>query len=162
MYVRDIMTKPVATCSPETNLAAAVEILWNRDCGALPIVDSEHKVVGVITDRDICIALGTRNCLPSQITAADISSGQIVICKAGEDLRNALAMMAEARVRRLVVIDSEGKPEGILSIDDVVRRFETGSFKKDSGLSPIDFVNFLRRVYAPQRNLEIKHSIAAA
>ena len=58
MLVKDLMSKPAATCRRETNLGAAVEILWQQNCGFLPVVDAEEKVVGVITDRDICIALG--------------------------------------------------------------------------------------------------------
>jgi CBS domain-containing protein len=68
MKVTDVMAKPPAYCSPQTNLAAAVEILWRQNCGILPVVDSKEKVVGLVTDRDICVALGTRNRLPSDMT----------------------------------------------------------------------------------------------
>lgn len=61
MRVKDVMMRTAAICSRETNLGEAVEILRNRNCGMLPVVDAEQTVIGVITDRDICIALGTRN-----------------------------------------------------------------------------------------------------
>ena len=55
-----------AYCGTDTNLGAAIEILWDRNCGILPVVDANQKVVGVVTDRDLCVALGTRNRLPGR------------------------------------------------------------------------------------------------
>ncbi len=58
MKVKDVMTSPVLFCAPETNLEAAAMIMWESDCGALPVVNHEQQVVGMITDRDICMARG--------------------------------------------------------------------------------------------------------
>lgn len=68
MEVRDVMTKTVASCHPETNLAAAGALMWETDCGVLPVVDERRKVSGVITDRDVCIALTTSDRRPSAMT----------------------------------------------------------------------------------------------
>jgi CBS domain-containing protein len=54
------MTSDVRTCRPETNLAEAVRDMWEGDCGALPVVSDEGRVIGMITDRDVCIAVATR------------------------------------------------------------------------------------------------------
>lgn len=59
MKIRDLMTKAVASCRPETNLAAAGELMWESDCGVLRSWMSSEKVISVVTDRDICIALTT-------------------------------------------------------------------------------------------------------
>jgi CBS domain-containing protein len=120
MKVKDVMTETPAFCDGDTNLGAAVEILWNRNCGILPIVDTDEKVVGVVTDRDICIALGTRNRLPWEITVGEVTTGKVFSCIPNDDVRTALATMAQAKVRRLPVVNAEGKLEGILSMDDVV------------------------------------------
>lgn len=58
MKVKDVMVGTPASCTTETNLGAAVEVLWNQNCGILPVVNEEEKVIGVVTDRDMCIALG--------------------------------------------------------------------------------------------------------
>jgi CBS domain-containing protein len=162
MKVADIMAKPPAYCSPQTNLAAAVEILWRQNCGILPIVDSEEKVVGLVTDRDICVALGTRNRLPSDLTVGEVTSGKVIACKPDDDIRGALATMAHAKVRRLPVIDAEGKLQGILSVDDVVLCTETGTIKGDSKLSFEDLANTLKILYAakPLRAVQKKAAVA--
>ena len=162
MKVVDVMTKAPAYCGPETNLAAAVEILWNNDCGLLPIVDSKEKLLGVVTDRDMCVALGTRNRLPSEITVKDVTAGKIVACKPDDDLRKVLATMAEAKVRRLPVTDAAGKLQGILSMDDVVLHTQTEGIKRDAELSAEDVVNTLKAVYTPQPRRAGQQRAAAA
>ena len=148
MKVGEIMTKNPAYCSPETNLGAAVETLWNRDCGILPVVDRNGKVVSVITDRDICFALGTRNRLPGDITVGEVATHLAVCCRTDEDIRSVLIQMAEAKVRRLPVVDAEGKLEGILSIDDLVERTDLKAGPKGSPVTSEDVINTLKRVYA--------------
>lgn len=162
MKVANLMTKPPAYCNPQTNLAAAAEILWKHNCGILPIVDSKEKVVGLVTDRDMCVALGTQNRLPSEVTVSEVASGKVVACKPDDNLRGALATMAQARVRRLPVIDVAGKLQGILSMDDVVLHTETGTLKKDSELSFEDIVGTLQSVYAPQPLRAVQQKVAAA
>ena len=150
MKVSDMMTKTPAHCTPATNLGSAVEILWNRNCGILPVVDAHERVVSVITDRDICIALGTRNCLPGEITVGDVATQRAICCRADEDVRSALSKMAEVKVRRLPVVDADGKIEGLLSMDDVVERTDLKARVKGNELTPEDVVSALKRLYAPQ------------
>ena len=69
MKVKDLMTTEVKRCSPETNLAAAARIMWEGDCGVIPVTDEYDHVVGVITDRDICIAAATRPRTEGEIPA---------------------------------------------------------------------------------------------
>ena len=69
MLVKDLMTRNVSSCRPENNLAELAEVMWNQQRGALPILDGGGRVIGIITDRDICIALGTRNIRASDVLA---------------------------------------------------------------------------------------------
>jgi len=161
MKVGDIMTRTPASCAPETNLAAAVEILWNRNCGILPVVDSHGQVVSVITDRDICIALGTRNRLAGELTVGDVATQRAICCRADEDVRSALAEMAEAKVRRLPVVDADGKLEGLLSMDDVVDRTDLKATVKGNELTSEDVVSTLKRLYAAQLPRRISKAAAA-
>jgi CBS domain-containing protein len=90
MKVGEVMTRTPAFCTPTTNLGSAVEILWNRNCGILPVVDSHERVVSVITDRDICIALGTRKRAPGEITVGDVAAQRAICCSADEDVRTVM------------------------------------------------------------------------
>jgi len=120
MNVRDAMMKAPACCTPGINLGTAVEMLWKGNCGILPIVDEHDRVISVITDRDICIALGTRNRLPGEIAVRDVATRQPICCSSDDDVRSALAKMIEAQVRRLPVVTADGKLEGVIAMDDVV------------------------------------------
>jgi CBS domain-containing protein len=77
MKVKELMMRTPYQCQPETNLGEATELMWNGNCGFLPVVDSEGKIHGVVTDRDICIALGTRNRLPGEIPVREVMSEKL-------------------------------------------------------------------------------------
>jgi len=120
MKVQEIMTTDPETCRAETNLAVAVERLWKADCGILPVTDEAARPIGVITDRDICIALGTRNRPASAISTDSVMRQPVETCRADEDVIAALARMKQQRIRRLPVVDVQGKLAGILSLNDIV------------------------------------------
>jgi CBS domain-containing protein len=130
MKVQDIMTGDVETCSPESDLAAAAVIMWKRDCGSVPVVDESRRVVGMITDRDICMAVATRNKLASMIKVSEVISGRVYACAPDDSIRDALETMQSAQLRRLPVVDDEGTLHGILSINDVVLHSAKGRSKK--------------------------------
>ena len=120
MKIRDVMTKNVVSCGKDSNLAAAGALMWENDCGILPVVDETNKVIGVMTDRDICIALCTRNARPSDLTAREVATATTLSCSPNQDVRTALTTMREAKVHRLPVVDGGGILQGIVSLDDVV------------------------------------------
>jgi CBS domain-containing protein len=149
MRVRDVMVGTPVGCNSETNLGSAVEILWRQQCGILPIANCEEKIFGVVTDRDICIALGTRNRLPGEINVGEVATGKLYSCKPDDDIHTALATMGEMKVRRLPVIDAAGKLQGILSMDDVVLHAEPRGVGKTPELSYEDVMNTFKKIYEP-------------
>jgi CBS domain-containing protein len=122
MKAEDIMTRNVQSCRPEANLAHAAAIMWDYDCGAMPVVDDSNRVMGMITDRDIAIAAATKGRPATEIAIGEVMSGNVYACARDEDVKSALKTMRRERVRRLPVIGSDGKLAGILSINDVVLR----------------------------------------
>ena len=162
MKVKDVMMRTPASCDATTNLGAAVEILWNRNCGILPVVNSHGKVIGVVTDRDLCIALGTRNRLPGKVTVGQVISWEVFTCKPGDDIRDALDTMAREKVRRLPVINETGQLEGILSMDDVVLHSEAGIAGKDRELSSDTVVTTLKQLYLPELPVVLRQKSAGA
>jgi len=119
MKVQDVMINNVRFCNPDMNLAAVAEILWKAGCGTLPVVEN-GRVIGMITDRDIAVALGTRNVKASEAIVRDVSLPKLFYTTHGEDIHIALHTMGAQKVRRLPVVDSKGGLEGILCLDDIV------------------------------------------
>jgi CBS domain-containing protein len=120
MKVRDMMTNEVRSCRPETNLAEAVRDMWEGDCGALPVVNDAGRVLGMITDRDICIAVATRGRPADRFAVYEVSQGHAYTCLPDDDVTAALQTMKVHKIRRLPVVDAEGHLRGILSLNDVV------------------------------------------
>ena len=122
MMVKEVAAFDVKSCSPDTDLATAAKIMWDCDCGIVPVVTGERKLVGIITDRDICIAAATRAARPSDLQVRDVMLRDIASCGIGDDLHTALKIMKERKVRRLPVLDGRGQLVGIVSLNDVVAR----------------------------------------
>jgi CBS domain-containing protein len=120
MQIKDIMTPTVRTCSSGTNVAAAAALMLDGDCGILPVVDDEGKLAGIVTDRDLFIALATRNALASKLTIGEVARKHVWTCSTDDDVHDALATMKEHRVRRLPVEGVGGTVAGIVSMNDIV------------------------------------------
>jgi CBS domain-containing protein len=125
MKVKDIMTTDLKTCAPDTTVAEAAHLMWDGDCGILPVVD-EGVLVGVVTDRDMYIALATQNARASQLRVGAVACTTLATCAPEDDVHAALATMKHARVRRLPVVGFGGTVTGMLSMNDVLRAVATG------------------------------------
>jgi CBS domain-containing protein len=124
--IGEVMTSGVITCTPETSAATAAALMLQGDCGILPIVD-HGALVGVVTDRDLFIALGTRNLRPTELTVGEVASKRVWTCRSNDEVSAALATMNTQRVRRLPVTDDAGRVIGVLSVNDLV--LESGAEK---------------------------------
>ena len=120
MLVLDLFTFKPAFCWPDTNLAAAAALLWEHDCGALPVLDAETRVIGILTDRDICMAVGTRGRLASDLAVRDVMTPAVLTCRPEDSVSTALRIMREGRVRRLPVVNNDRALMGMISINDLV------------------------------------------
>lgn len=120
MKARDIMSEPAYTCGPNTDLASVAGIMWDHDCGFVPVVDSSGTVTGVVTDRDICIATSTRRLLPEHISAAQAMTTPIHACMSDDSVSDVLATMRQYRIRRVPVTDANGRLQGVISLNDIV------------------------------------------
>ncbi len=144
MRIMDVLTEGVVTCGPETTLEAAALSLLRNNCGALPVVADGGKLAGIITDRDICLALGARNARPSEITVGEAMTAAPTICAPGDDVRAALGIMRMAKVRRLPVVSDDGSLEGIVSISDIVLSARPGFGSLDNRIPHEEIVRSLR------------------
>ena len=145
MKVKDVMTTDVKHCGLETNLAAAAKIMWEGDCGAVPVTDANGRVVGVITDRDICIAAATRPRTEGEIPVQDVISRKLYTCGPGDDVRTALETMKSRKIRRLPVVEQGGRLAGIVSIHDIAVQ----SRNRGSEISPDSVLDAFIAITAP-------------
>lgn len=119
MKVRECMTQGVQTVRPHDDLHQAALRMWKHDCGALPVVDRDDRVVGMITDRDVCMAAFTQGRPLKQLRVSVAMSERAISCAPDDSVSVAEAMMRTNRVRRLPVLDDEGRLVGILSLNDL-------------------------------------------
>lgn len=138
MKVKKLMTADVEFCHLEDDLSKAVEIMWRRDCGAVPVIDPDMQVVGIITDRDISIAAASRNLKPSEIKIGEVSNAEVITCSAEDRAEDALKKMRRNQIKRLPVISQNGALIGILSITDILLKDKNLNKKVFSALKTIN------------------------
>ena len=165
MKVREVMRKQAVFCGLNTTLAAAVDLMCKNGFGFLPVVGEGGNVIGVITDRDISIALGTRNEKPADVLVKDVTLLQqytfpkLFTCTPEDDLHCVLKTMRMERIRRVPVIDGEGSLLGILSMDDIVLRACARAGKQD--ISCKDVVDAYKAICAHRRHPARRRTTAA-
>jgi CBS domain-containing protein len=133
MKVKEIMTTGAGYCSPDNRVTDAAVIMWQKDCGVVPVVGSDNKVIGVVTDRDICIALASRNQTAADIRLGDLIGKQVVTVSQHDEIKTAAKLMGKKQIHRLPVVDDSGNLVGMLSIADLIKA--AGGKTKDKTLS---------------------------
>lgn len=151
MKVRDLMTKTVACCLPETNLAAAGALMWEIDCGVLPVVNDQRKVIGMLTDRDACIALTTKDRRAAAIKVSEVVTSHTVVCHSDDDIATVLEIMGREKVHRLPVVNGLGILEGIISMNDIVLRAEKEVGRRRPPVSYEDVVLTLQEIFTHRK-----------
>jgi CBS domain-containing protein len=120
MKVKDVMKTDVEFCSAEDNLMKTAEIMRRRDCGVVPIVDEQRRVVGMLTDRDICLTVAARNRKASDVICKELIDGEMIVCAADDKLEDALRKMRKHRTERLAALGAGGEFVGILLLVNVL------------------------------------------
>lgn len=145
MKVRDLMRREPLVCKPGSHLAGVGRTMAQTGSGFLPVVGDRDRVVGVITDRDLALAVATLDRKPSEIEVRSVMSGEVHACGPDDDIGEALRIMRERKVRRLPVLDSRGLV-GILSLDDVVLEARTVAVEGFTGPFDTDIARTLREI----------------
>ena len=148
MHVREIMTTDIGTCNSDTNLEAVAQLMWDKDCGSVPVLDDSRTPIGIITDRDIAMGCAINHKALWEMTTREVLNNRTVYtCSAEEDIKTALKTMSKHHIRRLPVVDNEGHIEGMLSIDDVIACTpKSAASGKSQGISVDDTLSTLKKV----------------
>ena len=120
MKVKSIMQRDVAACGADDPMHVAANLMWDRDCGFVPVVERETgRLAGAVTDRDLCMAALLSGRSHAELAVRDAMAPVVHSCHPGDDIREAHALMREKGVRRLPVVDDEERLVGVLSLSDL-------------------------------------------
>lgn len=139
MDAQDFMTKNVVTCRVDETLAVAAQRMWEADCGVIPVVDHNRKVVGILTDRDICMTSWFRGRTLDAISAGEAMSRDVAFVRPTQGIDAVARLMAQMKVRRIPVVDAGETLLGIISISDIAREANRSGTKVErANVRPID------------------------
>jgi CBS domain-containing protein len=157
MNVSKIMSQNVQSCRQEDNLETAAGIMWNHDLGCLPVLNAANEIVGMITDRDICMACYTQGLPPRNIRVSSVMSQAVFSCRPDETVSDVAEKLSSHQVRRLPVLESDGKLVGMVSLHDLAREAERQIGSKKQEISTADIVITLAAICLPRETPVMSH-----
>jgi CBS domain-containing protein len=139
MKVQELMTRDVATCTASDNLSAPARSMWERDCGVVPVIDDERRVVAVVTDRDIAMAAYIQSRPLHEIPVSSAMSKALHLCRSEDSIETAQGIMRHEQVRRLPVVDTARRLVGVLTLNDLAchAASEPTSARRDLAISQV-------------------------
>ena len=154
MKISQVMKTDIEICAPDDNLAAAARRMWDCDIGCLPVLDVAGQVVGMVTDRDICMAALTRGQALHEIPVSVAMAKDVLSCPPDATLIEAEEIMRSGQVRRLPVIDSDACLVGIVALNDLARLAGQEIGRKNRDLSAQEVTATLAAICEPRRSTE--------
>lgn len=156
MKVEQVMTKGISSCVPSDTLNEAARVMWERDCGVVPVIQdaANPRIVGIVTDRDLCMAAYTKGLPLTQIHVGDVMSTQVFSCRPDDELRQAERTMQRAHVHRLPVLDSADQILGLVSLADIAREATREASREAGGrrreVTPLEIGETLAVILQPR------------
>jgi CBS domain-containing protein len=117
--LRGLYTQDVTTCVVDVSAAEAARVMADRDCGSVPVVDEDGRLCGIVTDRDLLLAARVRGTSLAQVRLLSLPLRPVETCRPDSEVEEVLATMAERRIRRLPVVERDGRLVGIVSLADL-------------------------------------------
>ncbi len=154
MKVKDLMAIEVKSCATYNTLNTAAQAMWDNDIGCVPVVDNDRRVVGMLTDRDICMAAYIQGVPLTGSLVTSAMSKQVFSCAPDDDIASAEKLMREKQVRRLAIIDAQGRLAGIISLNDIAREGERETeLKKTREVSDAEIARVMASVSTPRHRI---------
>lgn len=119
--VGEVMTSKLCTIDADKSVAYAAKMLRDEDVGLAPIVEGD-RLIGTLTDRDIAIRVVAEGRDPESTTVREVASTDLVTVDPQQDLEEALRLMAEHQIRRIPVVEEDGRIVGIVAQADIARQ----------------------------------------
>ncbi len=151
MLIKDLMHQGAITCKSQDSLEQIGSLMWNEDCGAIPVLDDSERVIGMITDRDIAMAAVLKHRPLWEINAGElVGDKQLFACSPEDDVHTVLRSMGTHRVRRMPVLDAERHIQGIVATKDLVEHIHAQAGRaKGEEISPDEAITILQEICKP-------------
>ena len=146
MLVSQIMKRKVETCAPDDTLSRAAKKMWDSEIGCLPVLNPSRSVIGIITDRDICMAGYFRSRALSEIPVSVAMTKEVIVCSENDTIAVAEEEMRFHQIRRLPVLSLDGKLVGMLSISDLAREAKRELASEQSEISPEELTDTMAMI----------------
>jgi CBS domain-containing protein len=152
--VKDLMATAVKCCAASDTLNTAAQMMWDNDIGCVPVVDQERRVIGMLTDRDVCMAAFIQGVPLAGSLVTSAMSKEVFSCTPDREIAEAERLMREKQIRRLPVIDAQGRMAGIISLNDIAREGEREiEMKKTRKVSDAEIARVMASVCAPRHRI---------
>jgi CBS domain-containing protein len=147
MNVKEVMSREIKTIRMVDRLDAAARVMWEQDCGIVPVVDGNQALVGVVTDRDLCMAGYTQGRPLGEIPVTTVMARGVATCRPDEALATAVALMQQRQIHRLPVVDARNVVVGMLATNDLVRL----AHSRPAAFEATNVLKTLAAIAAPRR-----------
>jgi len=154
MKVKELMTPDVKCCAEYNTLNTAAKMMWENDIGCVPVIDHEGRAIGMLTDRDVCMSAYIQGVPLTGALVTSAMSKEGFSCGPEDNLATAEKLMKGKQIHRLLVLDADRHPVGLLSLNDIAREgaheaeMKTGRQVSDSEISGL-----LASVCAPRHRI---------
>ena len=145
MKIQDVMNRDVVVCQPGDSMKTAAERMWKADVGCLPVLEPEGRLVGVVTDRDLLMSAAIQGMRLDQLQVDSAMARQVQALRPTDPPERALELMSTHQVRRLPVLDEQGRVVGVVSVNDLARRSDTEGRPRQA-----DLVHAIAKVCEPR------------
>lgn len=162
MKVEQLMTRSVQTCTSDDPLNAVARIMWECECGCVPVVEQGNgatRVVGMITDRDICMAAYTQGRPLSEILVRSVMSRDVRSCRSTDSIGAALKILEQHQLHRLPVLDQNESLIGLLSIADVAREAAREHRREKKEVTDVEVGEVVEAISAPHPPREVAAAV---
>jgi len=151
MNVSQLMCRNVVTCGPTDSLEDAAHKMWEQDLGCLPVVDDENRVIGVLTDRDACMAAYTQGHSLKEIEVQTAMARHVFTRRPTDRLQDVEAIMRAHKVRRVPIVDGNGCLVGMVSLNDLAREAASERRRRTPDIPDSEIVTTIAIIGEPRR-----------
>lgn len=151
MIASQLMSRNVTTCLPQDSLQTAAGRMWDQDVGCLPVLDDEGHVIGIVTDRDACMAAYTQGRALGSVSVESAMAHRVFSCLPTDRIEDVEAVMKEHQVRRVPVIDEQGHLVGLISMNDIARESAMELEQVGAEVSADSLVSALASICQPRQ-----------